>query len=341
MPDVARADAADQALHGLDADADRLLDALRLVREQHLDDVELLAERTRRQRRDRDDVRDAAHERLCQRRLRIFRRRADDQHLRLARARRLTEAVVRARVHEIENHLLPLGRQAVDFVEEQHAAISLFDETGLRLIRARERALDMAEDMRKQQLRVVVVVRAVERHKRRVIGKAPHRFAIGEHQMREQRLANARLADNQRVQAVGRIKNRRLRLLDLPLEAAMRADQRVKRLDLLLLNGERPLAIVEALIDDGSGWQHDAIELLERLAAEIMHGPPAELHDLLEPHELVELLRHIVAENAQRIGNLLRIEPLPLRQRLLCECCRLLCDIIKDPVNPFHDVSPS
>ena len=242
LPDVARADAADQALDGFDADADRLLDTLRLVRKQHLDDVELFAERARCQRRDRDDVWDAAHERLCQRRLRILRRRADDQHFRLARARRLAEAVVRARIHEVEDHLLPLRRQAVDLVEEQHAAVGLLDEAGLRLIRARERALDMAEDMREQQLRVVVVVRTVERHERRVVGKAPHRLAVGKHQVCEQRLADTRLADNQRVQSVGRIKNRRLRLLDLPFEAPMRADQRVKRLDFLLLNRKRPLA---------------------------------------------------------------------------------------------------
>ena len=207
----------------------------------------------------------------------------------------------------------------MNLVEEQHAAVGLLDEAGLRLVRARERALDMAEDMREQQLRVVVVIRAVERHKWRIICEAPHCLAVLEHQMREQRLADARLADNQRVQSVRRIENRGLRLLNLPLEAPMRANQRVKRLDFLLLDRERPLAIIEALIDDRPGRQHDAIELLKRFAAEIMHRPTAELHDLLEPHELVELLRDIVAEDAQRIGDLLRIEPLPFRQRLLCE----------------------
>ena len=108
--------------------------------------------------------------------------------------------------------------------------------------------------------------------------------------MCEQRLADARLADNQRMQAIRRVKNRGLRLLDLPLEAAMRANQCVKRFDFLLLDSERTLAIVKALVNDRPCGQHDAIELLECLAPEIMHRPPAELHDLLEPHELVEFL---------------------------------------------------
>ena len=71
-----------------------------------------------------------------------------------------------------------------------------------------------------------------------------------------------------------------------------------------------------------------------------MHGPPAELHDLLESHELVELLRDIVAQDAQCIGNLLRIESFLLRQRLLRERLGLLLDEVKDPVDPFHGVSP-
>ena len=94
-----------------------------------------------------DDVRNAAHERLGQRRIGVFRRRADDQDFRVAAARRLAEAVEGARVHEVEDHLLAFGRQAMDLVEEEHAAVRLLDKAGLGRIGTGERALHMAEDV--------------------------------------------------------------------------------------------------------------------------------------------------------------------------------------------------
>ena len=128
---IAAADAADESLYCLDAHADRLLDALRLILEHQLDDVELLVRAALRERRYLHDVRDAAHEGLRQRGLGVLRRRPDDQDLGSAAALRLAEPVERACIHEIEDHLLPLRRQAVDLIEEQHAAVCLLDEARL------------------------------------------------------------------------------------------------------------------------------------------------------------------------------------------------------------------
>ena len=67
LADIAAADAADQRFDRLHADADRLFDALRLIHEQQLQDIELFLQRAFRQRTDRDDVRNAPHEGLGQR----------------------------------------------------------------------------------------------------------------------------------------------------------------------------------------------------------------------------------------------------------------------------------
>ena len=341
LADVARTDAAEQALDGLDADANGLFHALRLIGEEEFDDVELLTERARGERGDRDDVRDAPHEGLRKRRVRVLRRRADDEHFGMAVARRLAEAAERPRVHEVEDHLLPLRRQAVDLVEEEHAAVRLLDESRLRLVSACESSLDMAEDMREQELRVVVVVRAVERHERRVRREALHRLAVGEHEVREERLADARLSDDERMQPIRRVEDCGLRLLDLPLETAVRADERVEGILRLLLRREFLLAGRDALIGERPRGQRRAEQLLECRPLKVAHGPPAELHDAILTEQRVELLRDIVAQDAERVRDLLRIESAALTQRFLRKFRRLRLHIGKDPLHPFHPKSSS
>ena len=227
----------------------------------------------------------------------------------------------------------------MDLVEEEHAAVRLLDEARLRLVGAGKRALDVAEDMREQELRVVVVVRAVERHERRVCAEPLHRLAVGEHEMREERLADARLTDDERMQPVRRIEDRRLRLLDLPLEAAVRADERVERVLRLPLGRELFLAVRDALIGERPRRKLRSEQLLERRALEVTHGAPAELHDAVLPVKLVELLGDVIAQDAERLGDLLRVEAAARAQLLLGELPRRLLDIRKNPLLPLHPVS--
>ena len=126
---IAAADAADESLYCLDAHADRLLDALRLILEHQLDDVELLVRAALRERRYLHDVRDAAHEGLRQRGVGVLRRRPDDQDFGPAAALRLAEPVERARIHEVKNHFLPFRRQPVDLVEKEDPAVCLLDKS--------------------------------------------------------------------------------------------------------------------------------------------------------------------------------------------------------------------
>lgn len=157
--------------------------------------------------------------------------------------------------------------------------------------------------MRDQKLRVVVVVGTVERHKRRLLREAVHDLAVLEHHVREERLADARLADDQGVQAVGRVENSRLGLLDLAPQAPVRADEpREGILWLLrLLRLADGLDIVELALAE----RHAECRLQASLV-KIEHRPPRELHDPALALQRVELLRDIVAQDAERLRNLLR-----------------------------------
>ena len=236
----------------------------------------------------------------------------------------------------------------MDLIEEQHAAVRLLDEARLRLIRTRERTLHVAEDMRNQKLRVVVVVGTVERHKRRLLREAVHDLAVLEHHVREERLADARLADDQRVQAVGRVENSRLGLLDLAPQAPVRADEpREGILELL-----RRLRLADGLdIVELARHAHvDVVELalaerhaecrLQATPVKVEHRPPRELHDPALALQRVELLRDIVAQDAERLRNLLRPKANAPFEHFLWPGLRLLLDIRIDAFPSFHPHSP-
>ena len=227
----------------------------------------------------------------------------------------------------------------MDLIEEQHAAVRLFDEARLRLLGTCERALDVAEDMRDQELRIVVVIRAVERHERRVLRKALHGLAVLEHHMGKERLADTRLADDQRVQAVGRIEYRRLGLLDLTLEAPVRADEPRKgvlrlRRRLRLADG---LDVIELA---GSLAELHAEHRLQAGLVEVQDRTARELHDLPLAVQRIELLRDIVAQDIQRVCDLLRIEPDAPLDLVPRPGRRLLLDVCVDAFPSLHSGSP-
>ena len=161
------------------------MDALSLVREQQLDGIDLFLQGPLGKRRNRDDIRNAAHKGLRERGARVLGRRANDEHLGLAAARRLAQAVESSGINEIEDHLLALRRQTMDLIKEQHTIVGRLDKAGLGRIRPGKSALDMAEDMRDQELWIVVIIRAVEGDERCILGKMLHGLAIFEHHVRK------------------------------------------------------------------------------------------------------------------------------------------------------------
>ena len=61
--------------------------------------------------------------------------------------------------------------------------------------------------------------------------------------MRKQRLADTSLSDDQRMQPIRRIKDSRLRLLNLTLETLIRTNQPAKRIHFLLTATKLPALI--------------------------------------------------------------------------------------------------
>ena len=185
--------------------------------------------------------------------------------------------------------------------------------------------------MRDQELRVVVVVGTVERHKRRLLREAVHDLAVLEHHVREERLADARLADDQGVQAVGRVENSRLGLLDLAPQAPVRADE--PRL-LRLADG---LDIVELALPLA---ERHAECRLQASPVKVEHRPPRELHDPALALQRIELLRDIVAQDAECLRDFLRPKADTPLELFLWPGLRLLFDIRIDALPSFHPHSP-
>ena len=170
--------------------------------------------------------------------------------------------------------------------------------------------------MRDQKLRVVVVVGTVERHKRRLLRKAVHDLAVLEHHVREERLADARLANDQRVQPVGRIEDRRLGLLDLALQASLCTDEMHE--GVLCLRRLLGLADGLDIIDPaGALAECHAERRFQACLVEVQDRTARELHNLPLAVQCIELLRDVVAQHIERLGNLLRVkadappEPVP------------------------------
>ncbi|MNV19481.1 hypothetical protein D3C71_1103450 [compost metagenome] len=205
LPDIAIGDAAQQRLDDLRLHTNRLVDAQRLILQQMLQNLHLLRRRPLLKRGNIDGDRNTPNERLQHGRAGVLGCRRHQQHLGAPAALGLAQLVERAGIHEVEDHLLPLRRKTMNLVQEQNAAVRLLHESLLLRIGPGERAFDMAEYMGEQQLGIVVIIRTIEHDERRAVREPPHMLAVIEHQPGEQRLADAGLAHNQRMQPPRRI----------------------------------------------------------------------------------------------------------------------------------------
>ena len=193
--------------------------------------------------------------------------------------------------------------------------------------------------MRDQELRIVVVIRAVERHERRVFREAVHGLAVLEHHVSKECLADARLADDQRVQTIRRIEYRRLGLLDLTLEAPIRTDEPRKG----ILRLRRRLRLADGL--DVVKLAGPLTELhaecrLQASLVEVQDWTAQELHDLPLTVQFIELFRNIIAQDIQRRRDLLRIKPNAPRDLVPRPGLRALLDVCVDAFPSFHSGSP-
>lgn len=167
--------------------------------------------------------REAADEGGEQGGLRAFGGGADDHGPAGALAGSFAEPPVPALVHEVEEHFLAFGGQAVDFVEEEHAAVGGGDQPGGVGDGAGEGAFGVAEQLAHEELGVVGVVGAVEGDEAGALAEGGRGGAAGEfeHFAGEECFAGAGGSEEKGVKAGGRIENGGFGLLDLAPEAGM------------------------------------------------------------------------------------------------------------------------
>ena len=127
----------------------------------------------------------------------------------------------------------------MDFVQEQHTAVSRLHQAGLSRIRPGKSALDMAEHMGDEELRIVIVISAVKGDKRSLFPKFLHGLAISKHHMGKQGLADTCLSHNQGMQAIRRIEDSRLPLFHLPFKTLIRTDEPGKGIFVLTTSPEQ------------------------------------------------------------------------------------------------------
>ena len=128
----------------------------------------------------------------------------------------------------------------MDLIQKQDAAVCLLHQAVLGGVGAAERAAHIAKQLAVQQLRVVGVIGAVEGDKGGIRRQQALLHRIVVHILCQKRFAGTRRTNNECVQAVGWIRYRRLRLMDLRFQAAVVADHPGKHVGALgfLLRGD-------------------------------------------------------------------------------------------------------
>lgn len=252
---------------------DRVPDPGRLLPEEGLDKRKPFLQRPHVEAGQVNHHGEAADERVEQRGARILGRGPDEHNRGLAQLR-VPQRAVDPPVHEQEQHLLAVGGQAMDLIQEQHAAVGLCDETGRVPFRAREGALHVAEQLGLQQLRVCRIVSAVENAKRRPLGEAPHGDGILVHRFRQPALAGPGGTGNERGQAARGIKHRRLGLFHRGAEASAIPDELLERVifqgrygavERATVRGDKPDG--PALYLQGESFLHQLVEIGARVVS--------------------------------------------------------------------------
>ena len=283
----------DQQLQGQIGDPDRHTQSAGLLPEEQADDAQPFVDGPFAEQRDLNGQGDPALEGVQQNIGGIFRGSAHD-HKPGRPVHRVAQPAVKSLVHNGEEHFLPCSRQAVDLVQEKDPFVGLFYKTLLVPVGAGEGPLHIAEKLRKQQLRVVGILSAVE-HDERCAAPALALAEIPGHLRSHQGLAHARLAYDQRMDPIGRIGSCGAGHLGLKFQAALVADH---------IGKGRRLWLSSAAGGGGSGS-----EIADRALA-------AFLQPSLQ-HELIEGLGDLAIPKAELLGHSIGVRPLTIVLRFI------------------------
>ena len=81
-------------------------------------------------------------------------------------------------------------------------------------------------------------------------------------------------------------------------------------------------------------------KLLQYLPVKVAHRPSQDFHNTILPMKHIELHRHIIPQDAQRIRDLLCIQPHLSLELLLLILSGFLTDVFMDSFASFHSVLP-
>ncbi len=171
-------------------------------------------------------------------------------------------------VHEVEELFLAFSLQIVDFIQKQHTTVCQFQQPRGILVCTGEGSLDIAEEIGREQFRVVRILRAVHRHKAALrlhevvvagifIGKA-----------RDHAFARAGFSRQNEGQTVGGIGHGRLALFHQRGQTAIVANQSVKVLPLVCLRRQPLVQVADRIPFNGRAirlFQHAAVQEQDRL----------------------------------------------------------------------------
>src|SRR5437588_9881215 len=121
----------------------------------------------------------------------------------------IAQAAEALTIHQVEQHLLALWRQAMHFIKEQDATIGLLDQSLAVAISSRISTTHNAEEVRHQELWIARVIGAVEANEGRIGGQ---RFEIEReavHETGKGRFSHAARPTAQGMQAVSRMQHGR------------------------------------------------------------------------------------------------------------------------------------